>query len=208
MIGPELFFGLVSPTGTESSPVCEALEAALEQVGYKAERVSISSLIDSVTGGRASTLPEDERMRRLMDEGTRLRQDSERADLAALLAVGAIRHIREEQNQLKNQMGEDDGKRPSDIPLPKTAYILRSLKRPEEVRALRNIYGRAFSVISIYSSESEHLESLARRIAESRYSSDAAKFRHVAQQLITIDREEEKDSGQRVRHTFPLLISL
>jgi len=201
--GPELFFGLVSPTGTDAEQVCDVLTAVLSEVGYSVQTVSISGVIDSVTGNRAGMMPLDEKIRHLMTEGTGLRRKANRRDIAALLAVSAIWQVRSEKHEddpPPDIPAEDFGK----IPLSKTAYILRSLKTPEEVFTLRDIYGQAFNLISIYSSESDRITGLSKRIASSRRTSDPYQFRAVAQDLIKIDRDEGEQFGQRVRETFPL----
>lgn len=66
-----------------------------------------------------------------MDAGNQLRKDHERGDVFALSAVGAIQQARRRRN------AGDDG------PSPKTAYVVRSLKHPDEVRTLREVYGAA-----------------------------------------------------------------
>lgn len=197
--GPELFFGLVCPTGTETVHVCDALESALKRVDYEVEQISLSTLIDSITGGKAAGLFEDERVAHLMNAGTKLRTDSGRGDFVALLAVSAIRQIRAERWQRE---GINEAQAVSK-PLKRVAYVLRSLKREEEVQTLRNIYGSAFSLISVYSSEAERLRSLTRRIAKSRHESDPEQFSDVAQKLINRDRDEGAKFGQDVRDTFP-----
>ena len=53
-------------------------------------------------------------------------------------------------------------------PRARTAYALRSIKRPEEIWTLRDIYGRNFLPSLQYSSKSKRIERLAAKIAISR----------------------------------------
>ncbi|TAK87997.1 MAG: hypothetical protein EPO20_00745 [Betaproteobacteria bacterium] len=132
--GPELFFGLVCPTGTETAGVVDALTAALARVGYTTEQISLSNLIDSVTGKKTALLHEDERIRHLMKAGTKLCDDSGRGDFIALLAIAAIRQIRTEKHRLKKpELKEAEA---ANLPLNRTAYVLKSLKREQEAQTL------------------------------------------------------------------------
>lgn len=204
--GPELFFGIVSPTGTEIDLVCRLLEKHLTAVGYATVPISISELIDSVTGSEANKLPQDERIRRLMKEGTALRKRTGANDICARLAVSGVRDWRLEKNSNGN-IDSLDKKKKEDLakkPLPRTAYVFRSLKTPEEVETLRDVYGRAFNLISVYTSERKRRESLAERIARSHKDTDTERYLSIAQELITNDREENDPSGQNVQDTFPM----
>jgi len=79
------------------------------------------------------------------------------------------------------------------------------LKHPDEVRALRRIYGRAFWLISTYSSRDNRLNSIAEKVAGSRFDSDKTKYRSKAEQLILRDEEElNTEFGQDVKDAFPL----
>lgn len=73
-----------------------------------------------------------------MTAGNQLRQTLDRNDAVAMLGLIAIQEYRE------NVPGGDPTK-----PLPRFAHILNSLKRPEEVKALRRIYGPALVVLAL-----------------------------------------------------------
>lgn len=195
--GVELFFGLVSPTGANVDLVIEALRKHLKSVGYRTQEIRISELIDSVTGRKASSLPVDERIDILMDEGTRLRQEYV-PDICARLAIAAVRQVRQVENRRSHK------EHPESIALGKTAYIFRSLKTREEVDTLRIVYGKAFNLLSIYSNEESRKDSLAKRIAKSRNDTNHHRYRATAERLIYKDAEEPQDHGQDVRNTFPM----
>lgn len=198
--GVELFFGLVSPSGSRVEFVVESLSRHLKGVGYETIEIHISDLIDSVSGKRANTLSFEKRVDRLMTTGTRLRQRNNAPDICARLAIGAVRQLREERNLKRDRRQE----RPENIALERIAYVFRSLKTKEEVETLRIIYGQAFNLISIYSTEESRRENLARRIANSKNDTDHQKYEAEAQRLIYRDSEEHALHGQDVKGTFPL----
>lgn len=197
--GVELFFGLVSPSGSRVELVIESLTKHLASVGYETEEIHISQLIDQTTGGRAKGMSDDKRVDWLMTKGTELRQ-ANTPDVCARMAIAAIRRIRRDRNK-QNTEAED---RPESFALEKVAYVFRSLKTPEEVETLRVIYGQAFNLISIYCSEDDRRENLAKRISNSKNDTDYRYYESTAQKLIYRDSEEQAEFGQDVQDTFPL----
>ncbi len=128
-----------------------------------------------------------------MDAGDKFRGLIGSNDALAVLGVGNIRRLREAST--KDQ----------DKPRQRCAYILRSLKHPEEVECLREIYGRAFILIAAYSPREERVQHLANKIAESRYGATAEQCRPDAEQLVNRDQEDsEVGHGQHVRTAFPM----
>jgi deoxycytidylate deaminase len=192
ILGPELFFGLVGPVGSNLKLVSEVLSSALNKVGYSVEVVRLSQLISSISKKDYADQNEYERIRGLMSDGSALRTKIGHGDFIALLAMAEIRQRREKQT-------EDPT-----VPRARTAYILSSLKHPHEIQTLRNVYGNGFFVISAYEPRSIRLESLANKIASSKKTSPAAERTH-AEELIERDEAEEDNSlGQSVRGAFPL----
>src|SRR5206468_4100854 len=84
--------------------------------------------------------PEDQRISSRMDAGNKARSEARRGDFLAIAAVAEISRKR-------------DKRKPA--PFSKTAYIFVSLKRPEEVSALRRIYGPGFYLIGISTTRDE-----------------------------------------------------
>ena len=84
------------------------------------------------------------------------------------------------------------------------AYVIRSLKHPDEVDFLREVYGKNFFVISAYSPHATRVDFLAKEIARDRRVEDPEEFESVALELVRRDkREEDEPLGQHVRDTFP-----
>jgi deoxycytidylate deaminase len=186
---PELVFGLVGPVGINLDPVVQTIEKELQRFSYKSKTIRLSRQIEIFFSSDHSKDTEDQRITRLMDEGTRLRRDSGRGDAVALLGIAEIQRVREEE--LKG-VAE------------KKAFILRSLKHPEEVETLRNVYGRGFFLISVYSPREVRVSALSERISRSAFGK-GSKARAKAEEIVERDEQEESTNlGQDVKDAFPL----
>jgi cytidine deaminase len=193
--GPELVFAVTGAVGTNLSLLCKVISEALSEVRYSdAKTIRLSSLLRSFD--RYQQIPEsplDERTIGLMDAGDELRSTFGRGDAMALLGVSAVQ---EERIRLTGDV---------QTPAPRQAYILHSLKRPDEVRTLRRIYGRAFYLIAAFSTRESRVASLAAAIAQSHHDFDHDSYRKVAEELVKRDEADlSKALGQDVRDTFPL----
>ena len=160
--GPELIFGVTGAVGTDLTLVCDVLREVLREVRYEnAEIIRLSDLLRSIEGNEEiPRTPLDTRTERLMDAGDSLRRDLARGDAVALLGIPEIRAAREAITNDK------------EIPAPRKAYIIHSLKRPEEVKTLRRIYGRAFHLIAAFAGRDVRVTTFAARIAKSRHEFD------------------------------------
>jgi cytidine deaminase len=192
LIGIELFFGLVGPTGTNLDSVIKELGDQLRTVGYGCEVINLSDLILEYTNQKEPKKSEYERIRFLMREGTKLCEDTQHGDFVARLGVLDLSRRRRDLTKKRYAQAE------------RTAWVFRSLKRKKEVELLRSTYGKAFTLISVYSSLADRVSVLSRRLAK-RPKSRPKSVEHQALELIHIDAEEEgKPLGQGVRNTFPL----
>lgn len=194
--GPEIFIGLVGAVGTDLRSIAHHLKDELHRVGYKADIIRLSDLMldtDRFAELRGlSEGPEDERINRLMDAGDEFRGAAKRGDAVALLAIGNVGSIRE------GLTGSGE------IPARRHAYIFHSLKHPDEVTTLRNVYGQAFFVLCAYSPRETRALSLADRISRSRREYSAEAHRSTSEALIEKDEQEMGNPlGQNVRETFP-----
>jgi deoxycytidylate deaminase len=191
---PELVFGLVGAVGTDLEIVSNVLSDSLSNVGYSTNRIRLSQLLAELPLGKdLPSRPEEDRLAAFMTAGNQLREQTQRGDALALLAISKIRALRREFHQ---------GDEPS-RPIPRCAYILRSLKHDSEVDRLRRIYGPGFFLVAAYSPYQVRLDSLAQSIAQSHESAEKSRYQHVANELIDRDRfEPSTPHGQRVRETF------
>lgn len=186
---PELVFGLVGPIGVDLDPVISILKSQLKIFNYATSVIRLSKQIELFLKTDHSKDPEHIRINSLMDEGTRLRVEGGRGDVVALLGIAEIMRVREI---------EHDGKFESN------AFILRSLKHPHEVETLRNIYGKGFLLISLYSPRDVRVNALAERISKSQFEYGSFS-RSKAEELVARDElEESTQLGQDVKDAFPL----
>jgi cytidine deaminase len=190
---PELFFAIVAPVGADVERVCEGLNDTLKHFDYKLETISAIEQLKQIEGYLLNEpISLDKRIENRMDEGDRFRNETGRDDALAILVLQAVREFREKQGS-------------KDVAIPRQAYLLRSLKRPEEVIALRRIYGSNLIVLGVHSGREKRVENLSERIAKSHFSAQREKYRDMAEKLIIRDESDEsKEHGQRLRKAFPL----
>jgi len=178
---PEIVVGLVGALGTPLSIVCELLVEELGGVGYDTEVIRMTDYIrtwENLPTEYDRDAAAGDRFHALMSRGNELCSSLRRSDALAMLAVVEI-----------------NLKRPEEAPqmLEKRAFVLHQLKRPEEVRLLRQVYGDAFHLVGVSASQRLRLEYLnaVRNIPNQ----DALK-------LIGRDADEEIKFGQQLTKTF------
>src|SRR5664280_247341 len=185
---PELFIGLVGAIGTDLARVSSALSSSLAAIGYSSKEIRLSALLRDLQ--KYSNLPtkfRDEQIDTHMRAGDEFRKECERNDAVALLGVGRIKDLRESES------GASAGR----------AYIINSLKNPEEVKTLRRIYGDSFYLVAAYSPLQERRLSLGKEIAHSRNKYPISEHFRVVDELIRRDEEEAGfEHGQQSRDSF------
>ena len=169
----EVVIGIVSAVGTDSARVTTPFTDRIQRFGYVVKPVRVSDLIGS---SLPSGTPEYERIKALMAGGDKMRKDSSRNSILAAGVATKIKSLR-------------------DTATPKTAYLINSLKHPEEVELLRRIYGEAFFLVGIHADEKRRLAYLQ---------DDRGLNADQAAELTRIDEDEEVPHGQRTRDTFHL----
>jgi len=188
----ELVVGLVGAVGVDLGAVARQLTAAFAQFRYRAVDLHLTDAFSAFDW--SSPLIEatfDERLWTYMDAGDELREKWDRKDAMALLAINRIALERSRLTGSEQLPGE------------RVAYILRSFKRPEEIKLLREIYGSRFVVIGVAASEAARRSFLEQRIRETRLPPDGLAAVHPPEDLIKRDeREERVPHGQDVRDTF------
>jgi len=168
----ELIIGIVNAVGTESKRVLEPLKDRLKGFGYQVKEIRVSKLLPSPN----KEFNEYERIKHYMKKGDDLRKNSKNH---AILAAGACAAIKKER----------------DKPSSKTAYIINSLKHPDEVSFLRKVYGNGFYLFGIHADEKRRHNYLV---------NDKSLTQEQATELIKIDEDEKIPHGQRTRDTFHL----
>lgn len=191
----ELVIGLVGAIGTDLRAVAESLQRQLSAVDYTSSTIRVSGLLHDLRdfAHLANVYDQEEYYERHMNAGNAVRERLDMPDAMARLSVLQIRSARTDHN-----MASD----PPDIgPLNRHAFIVNSLKRPEEIRLLKEVYGDAFVLLASYAARDTRRDTLAARIAKSK-NKEASDCRHIAERLIDRDEGESGEFGQDVSDTF------
>ena len=190
---PELFFGFVSPVGTEITPVTASFKTCFERQGYRVIEVKVTDVFARLTETIVPKVPlettnAETRTRSYIAYGNQVRAHF---DDDSILSVWAIRRIAGERSAIVG--GE----------FQKTVYLLHQFKRQEEIDLLRAVYGPLFFQISIYSRRGARVDALARKLARSHYTPNLNQDRAAAEQIIQRDEDErDEPHGQRVGKIF------
>ncbi|WP_025051926.1 anti-phage dCTP deaminase [Sulfitobacter noctilucae] len=197
---PELVIGLVGPIGVDMDNVQEALFNALKHVNYDSHLVHITKLIDryrkeSENGKLYSDLKE-----KISEANTFCKTANNGAALAGL-AIKEISEYRRSKQKVASG-GDEDSVVPA---IPKQAYIIRQLKRRDEVELLRTLYGDKFIQVSVFLEKESRIRNLETRIGAARPDLKHHRCQKEAIELIDIDEfEEGQDFGQQVGDIFHL----
>lgn len=174
----EICFGLVSPVGVDLDTISTKLENLVKQYKYSIKRIHLSTLAEKYNiqdNKPSNTL---DKIHEGMQNGARLRQQSQRDDFFAILTANEIHKSRKDKSTNRN------------------AYIVRSFKRPEEIDTMRRIYGCGFYLLGITSSKETRVKFL-------KTSLDITNPEDV-ENLIDRDYSENHEHGQRTRDAFQL----
>jgi len=201
--GPELVFAVVAPVGTPFTEFYDKLAGDLLAYGYKTQLIKLSQVLSDNAAARGTAIertPEDERIRKLIAEGDRYCEELKQRSAVALQGVAEIRAHRVEQHTSSGQ----DVKDPENTPLPRTAYVLDSIKQPAEVLHLRQLYGDHVIVVGLRADTQARIENLVSRLTPQRSGIGEEDRRQIALDLIELDLTESSDYGQNVLKAFPL----
>lgn len=184
---PELVFAVASPVGSHIDEFETWFKQFVSRYGYGVDVLRLSEMVRRIHTERVGVIvgasSEFERINAFMTAGNTLRQLAGRGDVMALYAIAEIRKRRK----------VDAGGRTE--PLPKTVHLLRSLKHPGEVEALRRVYGTGFFLIGLHATHKQKMEYLKSR-------QNMTDEQAVA--LIARDQSEGDVLGQQLRDTFTL----
>lgn len=196
----ELVLGLVAPIGTNFDVFSNQLRRLLKPYGYGVNVVRLSRLCSIFSPARMEPKvapggsPEFQRIREAMMDGSSLRFNAGRGDFLALAAA---------ENIHKMRPTEKEEPEPARRILRKQVHVLQSLKHPDEIHALRRIYGPAFFPVGLIVGTDERRTYL---------SDDKGCESDEIESLFALDEHEETPTyirggtnfGQRMRDTFHL----
>ncbi len=190
--GPELIVGLVAPLGVDLDGVRDALRASFGIFHYQFEYTVLSDWLKELSSaliGRApTTQPEHKRIEDMQDIGNELRKRLQ--DPAAAASLACL-EIRKRRIQRTGKWYAQSARR---------VYVVRSLKRPEELRKMRSVYGRGFLALAVYTPRKQRTEYLKRL---DRDGAPASEVGQVVDRLLERDEFESEDEHvQDVRDTF------
>ncbi|HEY1630406.1 MAG TPA: anti-phage dCTP deaminase [Rhizomicrobium sp.] len=208
----ELVFGLVAPIGVDLDLVSAVLTDTLAEVSYitEADTFRLTKLMTQVAVPKPlAAVAYIESVKERIVYANQVRGHIG-DDGLALLAIAAIRRYRGLHSQTVTQQGQRDlfgfeAAPAEEIPLPNQAYVIRQLKRPEEVETLRRVYGKRFVLLSAYSP----LEARKLYISEKERKSCGGLVEDVeinarVDALVAMDAIESNNThGQALRDAFP-----
>lgn len=179
----ELVLGLITTVGTDVEDVIKDITNQLKFFNYTTEIINVSAdIIASFDTERSEDFSSEyDRINYYMDLGNKIRKDLRDS---SILMKGVARSI-----YLKREQDEKG------FPLPRkrTAYIIKSIKHPDEVEFLRDTYGDGFHLIGVTSSKERRLKYLIERRG---LKEDQAKY------LLDRDENEDIKQGQHTRDAF------
>lgn len=196
---PELIIGIVAKIGTDLESINEVFSEELIEYGYAVIPIKVTESLKtepvrSLVGTKVISSPREDRYSTSMDACNKLREMCEN-DVMSKIAITQISSIR-------GEVGKKDES---------AAYLIRQLKRKEEVDCLRNVYGDRFILVSCYSPRSTRCSFLANDIGEGHSDNNPNKWREKAEHLIERDEDEAEVSdvdaalsGQKVAEVFPM----
>jgi hypothetical protein len=153
-IGPELVIGLVTPVGVDHTQLTSTLIDILGGLHYRSKIIRLASLLHAFPRYKhLADEPVDRYIREHQLAGNDFRHTTKRHDAMAILGMGEIQ---------KERLAESGDKEKI---VHRCAYIIRSLKTPEEVLRLRAVYGNAFFLIGASAPVQMRRRFLASRIA-------------------------------------------
>jgi deoxycytidylate deaminase len=225
---PELIFGISGPIGIDIEAIIKSLSEVLTSVGYKSASIKITDEIKVIDSGIKAPVHGNfyTTMKYKMDHASAICRKTGDPSILMKLAVNAIGIQRQKFLEDFSDHGTPDDLEQSALPeLPddhdlsftslmiegeevamRKAYIIRQLKRPEEVKALRSVYGAQFILISAYGSPQDRAKILEEKIrAGASISAKRSREKYFAEKLIELDMDEDQDIyGQHLRDTFHL----
>lgn len=194
----EMILGFSGAIGCGIGTVIDLAKEILSAHAYHCEHVKISEYINTVSLDGVPQFSDQEsedkrfcRYRRLQQTGNVLRERHGDYILAEY-AISKIASARANRNDRKSDGGSIGG--PERVAITsRTVYLVDQLKHPDEVELLRTVYGNAFYMIGVVSSEQ-------RRSARLR-SEEGVKATNIST-LIEVDRKESNDHGQQLEKTL------
>ena len=191
---PELVFGLVGPIGVDIEAVIEGLKVALTEMKYNTEVVHLTQMMSHKSV--RTRVDETSYFKRYMSLIRYANEYRKAAGSPAAMAGLAMARIRQKRPRRGLVMEPALG----------TAYIVRQFKRPEEIDAMRRVYGRKFVQVSVYGSPLDRRRVIMDKIAsfDSSPKKDSEREAQAIELIATDANQADEENGQRVSDVFHL----
>ncbi|MBB3996345.1 anti-phage dCTP deaminase [Aureimonas pseudogalii] len=173
----ELVIGMVAPVGSGATTTASILSKKLnEDYGYEVDYIKLSKIMQTYSGTATVDAGDPGRVEKLQAIGNQLREKFGNHVLSSI-AVDRI---------YKSREGDDT---PRDRRL---CTIVDSLKHPEEVELLREVYGDSFWLMGVFAPEKIRIERVESSLGSSSY----------VEKIKSADFDEGLEHGQSVRKTM------
>ncbi len=192
-----LVFGLVGPIGVDMDAVQDSIKDALLPIGYSVEIIHISNLLEELFDVEKleKTILKRKDIRHFSTEADKkiavaneICAIAKTPDALAQLAIRAIRQIKTEKENTS-----------------KTVFIIRQLKRPDEIKLLRQVYGKHFVQISATAKKEARISSIANKLATVPSIKPGRDAEDHARRIVDVDEfEKSEDFGQRIEDVYHL----
>ncbi len=204
---PELIFGIAGAIGIDIDEIERTIAETIKVLNYQTVPIRITKEIEeeltNVPKGELADFGAEVEYKMTHANAVCRKYDS--ADALMWFAIRAIRRFRASVAPPRPPEGGDEKEyNPHNQVVARTAYVIRQLKRPQEVELLRKVYGKQFILISAYGSAADRRRILEVALKRS-MSLDKSDYQIgcKAEELIHRDQIEEDDNfGQNLRDTF------
>jgi deoxycytidylate deaminase len=190
----ELVIGLVGHVGAGASTAGRRIRVLLEEADYTVIPIKLSQLIirlnkieiPPLEEGANAGISKFARANLLQDQGDEIRR--KHGDHA--LSVAAIAQMKKDRGEAVP--GES-----------KIAFVLDSLKHPDEVRLLRKVYDHSFRLVAVHCDVSKREDRLiGTKSSSAKYG--GVKLDQVIKFMNRDSKDDSNNHGQRVRDVFHL----
>lgn len=208
ILHPELVFGIAGPIGIDIDAISQTLTQALQAVDYRTVNIRITAEIEKEQTEVLKPQSSDYEavMSYKMDHASAVCRRYGSADSLMRFAMSAIRQHRASlcEAGASEPAGDSDAIPPEERVVARTAYIVRQLKRPEEVELMRKVYGRQFVLISAYGSAESRKQIIVQKLKHTlQLNVPEHEISAKAERLMHRDMNEDGDvHGQHLRETF------
>lgn len=179
--------------------IVEELSLALRQVGYEPIPIHITSVLPSMVG----KMDAGGSLFSKIELANSVRSDTGDNAILATVAMLEIKRERGERNRQDNVTPLNDKISITEIPRPKAAYIIRQLKRDEEISRLRYVYGDSFIQVSVAVDEAKQMHNVTTYVSRMEPRLNGSDRESKARELIATDKMElSNEAGQRMLDAY------